>query len=216
MRAGFVIVLVLIAIAGTALLMQYWYRPGAAEYQPEPALTAGDRMFLQSAYEILQWSLLADRDAEQHARKQSVRDFAARAADDHARLLDELSAAARTLDPDFVLTPARTRPTVRRGGILYDRDYLQAFMDGHDRAASAMEEAWDIRDNPSLIRFVSLWRANQARHLKDARQFMEELPKVSSNRPLLLVAGTLCLSFATFLSLRKRLTRSATNSRIRV
>ena len=206
MRAGFVIVLVLIAIAGTALLMQYWYRPGAAEYQPEPALTAGDRMFLESAYEILQWSLLADRDAEQHARTQSVRDFAARAADDHARLLDDLSAAARSLDRNFVFTPARMRP-IRQSGILYDRDYLQTFMDGHDRAASAMEQAWDIRDNPPLTRFVSLWRANHARHLKDARQFMEELPKVSSNLPLLLFAGTLCAGLAAFMSLHERFSK---------
>ena len=208
MRPGAVIALVLAAIAGTALVVRYWYAPSSAKYEPLPALTDSDRSFLASARDILETAMFADQHASKHAWTQSVRDFAKNAADDHARLLSELTSRAHSLDPDFVFTPpAKAKPSESRG-IPYDREYLNESIRRHEHAMTLMQDTSAIQDNPSLMRFVSLWRATAERHTSEAQKLLSTLPSVASNLPLILVSGMIFVGLAALLRLGKRLRTS--------
>jgi predicted outer membrane protein len=203
---GIVAALVLAALAGTALVMRYWYAPTQANYEPVRMLTDNDRSVLLSFHDILEALRIADQHAATRAASRPVRDFAANAAEDHARLIVELTARAGELDPALVFPPAKKQPEPDARGIRYDREYLNAFIAAHDHARAVMRQAVGTEDNPSIQRFVSLWRAEAGSHLTEARRLLGQLPSVASNVALLLVAGILFLLLAVIMLFRNRTT----------
>jgi hypothetical protein len=206
LKTAIIIALVILAIVGAIIGIRMWRATVTrAEYQPTPAFTGEDQTFARNAYEALYTADALDDSFEHHCYTPGVCSFLATARLEHKQALDRLRNVVSTIDPRFELPHGlkplpEEREAFKKGtpGVKLDRRYLETFIQQHERAQAMLDQAVSIEDNPSLVRFADLWRADLDRHLDNAKQLMNELPDAASNMPLILFVGILSLLSSAF------------------
>jgi LPXTG-motif cell wall-anchored protein len=200
MKTGIIIALAVAGIAGIFIAVRYLQDTGNAVYQPERVFTTEESNFARQAHQMLETAILMDEEAARRAHLKSVRDFAGKTASDHRNMQEELASAVRRVDPDFAFDGQWRNPALEhQDGPGYDRDYLEDFITRHEQMRNTIEETASVRENPSLIRFISLWKANTNGHASEARHLLMELPDTASNMTLLLLAGMASLAAAALM-----------------
>jgi predicted outer membrane protein len=168
-----IIAILLLSIAILIGLIYFWPGPvSKAEYQPEPAFTTEDQLFVQRAYTTLRAAIAMDNDAEARSHDPKVRDLAQRDELEQKDLLLRLKQIVDAIDPDFRLESAKSAERRKLpSGVAFDKSYLENFIQIREQASVMLNQASSIQDNPSIKRFAALWRSSIQRQLADARGF---------------------------------------------
>jgi predicted outer membrane protein len=164
-----------LALAILVGVISFWPgRVSKAEYQPEPAFTTEDQLFVQRAYSTLRAAIAMDKDAEARSHNPEVRDLAQRDTLEQNEMLLHLKQTVDAIDPDFRLESAKSleRRTLPSGAA-FDKSYLENFIQLREQASVMLNQASSIQDNPSIQKFAALWRTSIQRQLADARLQLE-------------------------------------------
>ncbi len=124
--------------------------------------------------------------AEQKARNREVKEFAAMMVQDHSKAGDELKAAlsranveAASIEVDTEHGKELRERLASLSGMEFDREYMKAMVDDHEKAVDAVESKADGAGNDHLKAWAAQTLPALKKHLERARQINESLGKRS-------------------------------------
>ena len=124
--------------------------------------------------------------AQQKARNRQVKDFAAMMVRDHTKAGEELKTVAThanidmsKIDPDLDHNKGVRDRLAKLTGMEFDREYMKAMVDDHQKAVDEVEEKADKADNDHVKQWAAKALPTLKKHLEQAKQINESLEKRS-------------------------------------
>ncbi|MFC3199049.1 DUF4142 domain-containing protein [Parapedobacter deserti] len=123
--------------------------------------------------------------AMEKAESQRVKDFAKKMVNDHQKANDELMTIATR--HNITLPPAISRDQVdkqrklrERSGAEFDKEYMDAMVDDHDKVVSLFEDAASDAQNADLKAFASKTLPILKKHHEEAKAIRDSISPVDS------------------------------------
>jgi putative membrane protein len=126
--------------------------------------------------------------AQQKARNQKVKEFAAMMIRDHQRAGTELKTLASQVDIDMSKVDAdidHGKATYERlstlSGLEFDREYMKSMVEDHKRALKDVEDQADGAENDHIKQWAAKTLPTLKKHLEQAKDISESLEKQSGS-----------------------------------
>lgn len=154
--------------------------PGAAG--TAGASANGDRDFIEDMVADGDAEVELGRLAEQRATRPEVKEFAQMMARDHQEAGAELKqiAGKHNIQPaagDHDDHKDLSQRLSKLSGAEFDREYMKAMVDDHEKAVNDVEKKAEDADNPEIRQWASKALPTLRQHLERARQIHENLDK---------------------------------------
>jgi len=164
---------------------------GTPAATPEPARNdagRGDSNFVRDMMVDGQKEVDLGKLAQQKAQNAKVKAFAAMLVRDHTKAGTELKSLASDAHinlaeahDDMADTQADHDRFAKYTGAEFDREYIKAMVDDHEKAVKDTQDKADGADNPQVKQWAAKTLPVLKKHLEQAKQLQDTLEKRSGN-----------------------------------
>jgi putative membrane protein len=161
---------------------------GTSGTAAEPKADMADRDFVGDMMADGRAEVELGKLAQQKASSKQVKDFAAMMVRDHIKTGAELKTVASNANIDMSKVDAdmdHGRDTRDRlatlSGMEFDREYIKAMVDGHEKAVKDIENKANHADNGHVKQWAAKMLPTVTKHLEQARDIHDSLEKRSGS-----------------------------------